>query len=402
MIKLSYTFKALQPIFTGSDENYGTERKFRREKTILSKPIKVKSKFPSIADKRKAVVDILLEVWKHIDFENMSNTRMMKIYNEFTSKVLAATSVRTKEEFINKLCEKFGIRSLSNPDIVKKLNKFDNDEFLDLLREETQYLILIMRAIKQDKKQSSDEALDLFDVQEEVGKVNYEKYYDTVPVISGNSIRGILRRLLMYDFCKHTGIDKLEKKIYHQLFTGGNLTGSTAQEKIGEREKFQKMCPPIWLLGAATEGQILEGELKVGRAKLKCKENENGNISYWELIEMDFGTRLDSSKNEDTIKIAGFQEETSQMLYQNEMIVSGAEFEHVFVLQNENNSLLQSCFWRMIELFKENNFIGGNSARGYGMIEIPIQIPKNASEEYLEYLNSNKDEIKKYFQEKTI
>jgi CRISPR/Cas system CSM-associated protein Csm3 (group 7 of RAMP superfamily) len=55
-----------------------------------------------------------------------------------------------------------------------------------------------------------------------------------------------------------------------------------------------------------------------------------------------------------------------------------------------------------MELFKENNFIGGNSARGYGMIEIPIQIPKNASEEYLEYLNSNKDEIKKYFQEKTI
>ena len=56
-----------------------------------------------------------------------------------------------------------------------------------------------------------------------------------------------------------------------------------------------------------------------------------------------------------------------------------------------------SAFWRMMKLWKENNFIGGNSARDSGMIEIAMDIPENADSKYLEYINGKSDEIKEYF-----
>ena len=50
----------------------------------------------------------------------------------------------------------------------------------------------------------------------------------SVPYISGNAIRGQLRRKAMYDFTHDIGytidLDRIKgRKLYHALFTGGNL-----------------------------------------------------------------------------------------------------------------------------------------------------------------------------------
>jgi hypothetical protein len=300
--------------------------------------------------------------------------------------------------------ESCGIVSLvdGHAQIVRKsLDRFSDVEFLEVAREEHQYLMILLREYvdfyRSEESKKVGGKIGLWEDQEpEIEGFSFEKNFENIPYFGGNSIRGYLRRLIMYDFCKLTGIEKLNKNIYHQLFTGGNLTDSTAFEDLEKREEYLKMCPAIGLLGSAIGNMTIEGELKVIGARLQCRENESGNLSFWELIETNFGTRLDSSKMEKQIDIVDNMDAKSQMIYQFENFVTGSVFDAAFVLTTENE-LLISAFWRMIELWKKEPFIGGNSARDNGMIDINIEIPHNADKVYLEYLKEKQGEIKEYF-----
>ena len=84
------------------------------------------------------------------------------------------------------------------------------------------------------------------------------------------------------------------------------------------------------------------------------------------------------------------------MIYQYENFITGSVFDSSFVLTTEDELML-SAFWRMMKLWEKNNFIGGNSARDSGMIEIAIEIPENADTKYLKYISEKSEEIKKYF-----
>jgi len=402
MLKVKHTFTALQPIFTGSDENHGITRNLRREKIIMRKPLELKSQFSNEELRRQAILKILLNVWRNINFETMPKSRLLGIWDEFSSKLITSTECRTRYEFINLICQKFDIRSLTDDYVVEMIDLFSDDEFLETIRNENQYLVLRLRKFINDlKNKEVDEKNLYFDFKGNTGeKITFRKSYYTVPYISGNSIRGMLRRIVMYDFCKLTGISKLDKSVYHQLFTGGNLTSSTDTEDIDRRESYIVMCPMIGLLGSAIGNMTIEGELKVGGARLRCKENGTSDLSFWEQISIVFGTRLDSSKTEQDIEVvAGGNEPVSQMKYDYEVFIVGSQFDHSFALTTEN-PLLVSAFWRMMELFKENNFICGNSARDSGEIDINIEIPKDASQLYLDHIEANKDKIKQYFSPK--
>lgn len=397
MLKIKHTFTALQPVFTGSDENHGTQRSLRREKIIMKNPVRITSKFTSDELRRDAILKIILNVWKNIDFDSMSNSRIMGIWDEFSSKLISSTSVRTRFQFLNELCSKFDVRSLTDDYIVEMIDLFNDDEFLETIRNEYQYLALRLRKLVKDLKEK-DEKISYFDFKSNNGNgIVFEKNYDNVPYISGNSIRGLLRRLVMYDFCKLAGINKMDKYLYHQLFTGGNLTASTDTEDIERRENYIEMCPMIGLLGSAIGNMTIEGELKVGGARLQCLENGSGTLSYWELVNVIFGTRLDSSKTEQEIELVETgKEPTSQMKYEYEMFIVGSRFDQTFALTTDN-PLLISAFWRMMELFRENNYICGLSARDAGEIEINIDIPAGASQLYLDHIESKKEEIQEYF-----
>lgn len=406
MLKLDYSFRALTPIHTGSDENTGTERKLRREKILLKQPITYLSKFKTHEEKREALLSILQHIWKSIDFEGMQKGRLMSIWDEFTSKVLASTQVKTKEQFLNTISAKMGIRALANDysdNIAILLQNFNDYEFLDTLRNELQYLMLKLKVMSK-KKETVSKNLSLFaepteEAKEEIKLEEITRHFEHIPFISGNSIRGMLRRVVMADFCKRVGIESLDKSIYHQLFTGGNITDSTGKESLENREKFIKMCPMIGLLGAAIGNQTIEGELKVSGARPKCLEHGTGAVSFWELIETKFQTRLDSSKTEKDIELVNDMKKdaTTQMIYQYEVFIVGTEFNSNFTLTTEDH-LLTSAFWHMLSLFKENNFIGGNSARDSGLIDLSsLEIPEGATDLYTGYLDSNKEEIQKYF-----
>jgi len=418
MLKFDYKFTAKTPIFTGSNENKGTVRTLRREKVLLQKKESVKSTFKSKDECTKALMDIIYNVYTEIDLNLKSSN--YGFYAAYANKVLNATFVKTKEEFITKLTESLGIENMSFESsnlILNALRKFNDFELLQTIRNEHAYLMILLReyvSFYKDKNKVAKAGISqptLFDAlfekpaeNPEIENVIIEKHFETVPYFNGNSIRGYLRRLLMADFEQIVGIEKLDKSIYHQLHTGGNISDSTGFEDIEKREQFIANCPAISLLGSAIGNMTIHGDLSVVGARLQCKENGTGERSYWNFLQNIFHTRHDTSKSEKTITIVAEDKKRAadQMIFETETFVKGSKFDAMFILRTakarKDYDLIVSTFYRMLKLWQKEPFIGGNSARDMGVIELNFDIPENADKLYVDYLNTNKEKIKKYFE----
>jgi len=396
-MKVNYSFTALTPLFTGGDENNGTLRTLRREKRLLTNPVKFKSIFNNKIERTKALMNLVYPVYTNID-KNLKADNY-GFYEAYANKVKAALATENKKQFLNKLLESCGIVVLADGSsqlVREALDKFSDVEFLETMREEHQYLMILLREYvswyRSNEGKQIGAHMSIWEQQSDplIEEIEFIKNFENVPYFGGNSIRGYLRRVIMYDYCKLAGVSKMNKDTYHQLFTGGNITDSTGFEDIAKREKYIEMCPAIGLLGSAIGNMTIEGEMKVIGARLRCKENGTGDLSFWQLIEQNFGTRLDSSKREKEIEIVNNTEQKSQMIYQYENFISGSVFDSAFVLITEDELML-STFWRMMKLWKENNFIGGNSARDSGLIDIAMDIPTNADAKYLEYITEKSE-----------
>jgi len=391
MIKIDYQFKTKTPLHTGSDKNLGILKSLRRQKIILHHENEYSSYFND--DERvEAIVQILIAVHKSINFDNMKQKRIMGLWDEWYSKLLRAATVRNKRQFLNELCVSWDIRSINNINIVDVFEKISDEELLETIRNDAHYIILKLRKRAKEKNVQN---IDMF--KEDIKKDKYIKTYEMIPIVSGNSIRGIIRRLGMHDFIDKIGITKISKDNYHILFTGGVLDESTMYEDIEKREKLIAMCPIIGVLGAAIGNMTIEGMVSVGMAYPVCRELGTGKLSFWEYLDTIFQTRSDSSKTEKEIEIVGEHEEPDQMKYEYEVFSPGTIFNHGFRMF-DFNPLLVSTFWHLLFLFKENPFIGGMRAVGNAEIDLSeLNIPRKSNELYINYIEENKNNIKEFF-----
>jgi len=96
-----------------------------------------------------AVSSTLSNIWGVIDWEGMNTQRLFNIWNEFSNKVKsAAYTTNSYENFVCKLCQKFGISTLRFREISqinKKFSTHDKNEILKELRHNTQMHILELR-----------------------------------------------------------------------------------------------------------------------------------------------------------------------------------------------------------------------------------------------------------------
>ena len=237
-----------------------------------------------------------------------------------------------------------------------------------------------------------------------------------VPIISGNGVRGRLRRLITRDFLEKVGYQmdlsqKTYQKLYHTLFAGGVLTSAEEESASGTidlslKSKLIKYVLPLRLFGASYSNQMIEGRLLVGHMLPICKELKeytgiDSNISFYQLITRAFQTRRDelrtSSKKEDED-----EDETVQMIIDYECFAPGTKFYHEFILTTsaESEALDLSTLYRTIELWKQAPMIGGKSSVGFGKLKIEYKWPKDVSDKpYLEFIEKNKDEISKALNE---
>jgi hypothetical protein len=232
---------------------------------------------------------------------------------------------------------------------------------------------------------------------------------EDVPVISGNSIRGFLRRLIMADMIERIGYQpenaKGQVRLYHSLFAGGTLEAVDARDSgyidISKKKKIRATIPALALLGTAIRNQMLEGKLDVAYAipiaeELKPflrKSDRSITTTLADLQRLTFNTRRDEMAED--AKASGGA--SSQMIHSWWYIPPGTEFQHRFTLVSPSQ-VEAACLGRMLELWQQMPRLGAKSGTGNAEVKLDysnIPDPKT----YLAFLDQKKDAISELLKE---
>ena len=100
---------------------------------------------------RDKSVKIILTLWRKVDWDNISASRRMGIYDEFENKLRAAASTNTIQSFLERIRKKMGLKSLNETDVIADIEE-NGDKILHCIRTETSYLMLKLRKHQEDKK----------------------------------------------------------------------------------------------------------------------------------------------------------------------------------------------------------------------------------------------------------
>lgn len=228
-----------------------------------------------------------------------------------------------------------------------------------------------------------------------------------IPYLSGNSIRGKLRRLIMQDFLDLVEHEITNAKLHHALFSGGVLESTDDSSggviDLAFRKKVRNLIPPAAVFGCAVGNQMIQGILTVEHMWPICEEyapylpekyrkDSRATKPVRTFTDQSFITRRDDLRAE-----RREDEQAVQMKVDYECFVPGTKFYHRFVLLLPDE-LQKSCFGRVLDLFEAMPYIGGRSSSGDGKVMLNYENRPEAGL-YLEFLREKKDEIKQLLAE---
>ena len=207
-----------------------------------------------------------------------------------------------------------------------------------------------------------------------------------VPFISGNAVRGYLRRLaftnLLDDIDYQLDLDRpAERKVYHALFTGGVLEQVDKKNagiiNLELKRKLYDTIPYARIFGFAWGNQMIESTLKVGQIIPICTElsgyipiefTEKPKHSVYNLISQTFQTRKD-----DLSGVRNEDEAVHQMLIDYETFLPGTKFYHDLRIEDAT-PLDMSALHNIIRLWRMKPYIGAKSGIGMGRLNIQYDI----------------------------
>ena len=225
---------------------------------------------------------------------------------------------------------------------------------------------------------------------------------------SGNAIRGAWRDAGAVYLLEKLGGVKLPKKIFHLLFSGGNLSGAQVTD-IEQAKRLRDSFPFISIFGGGVGNQILSGKITQTFAYPVCKEttdiipSENPNIDYsaqkisWRRLtgETSF-TRTDDSKDVLGDRYIGnaelignedkkTEEASTQMRYTTEYLIPGTQLWHRLELTGEDIEL--GALVASLDQWSRKPNLGGMSAKGFGLVDAAMTINGE------EFININKNTL---------
>lgn len=102
----------------------------------------------------QTAVDILDVVFSSIDFDGMSNSRKLGIWDEFKNKVKgSALSVYDLGGFVESICKKFNISGIEKDYTVILNAEQDSDKILEIYREQLMMCIFKLRMKREQRKE---------------------------------------------------------------------------------------------------------------------------------------------------------------------------------------------------------------------------------------------------------
>lgn len=236
---------------------------------------------------------------------------------------------------------------------------------------------------------------------------------EEVPIISGNSIRGILRdrgmlhmlRQLGYGINDETGaVTGLSLAAFYFLFSGGALTkdGPNGLD-VDEARKWRKLIPLVSVFGGAMGNQIMPGKVRIGKAIPICAETahllparfvEIAPNSIWDMVQREPYTRRDDEKNDNLREIIApkvralleasaadkraktrqgedevAEGQKQQMRYYIETFAAGTRFFWEVAL-DDVTAVEFDAFCITLAEFSRLPYLGGKSNVGHGKVSI--------------------------------
>jgi hypothetical protein len=213
-----------------------------------------------------------------------------------------------------------------------------------------------------------------------------------IPVISGNSIRGLLRRAAARTVLEVLGVTReaLNVDAFDLLFAGGALEkGAGIAYPIDELRQARNALPPLATFGGSTHGHILAGQVDVDMAIPIARETElwtgiQADESLWDMMqEIPYAHRDDRDDREERSR--------TQMRYTVECLIPGVRLAHGATLRSDSIHVA-GCFWDAVERVAAENRIGGKGATGHGRFEWTWRAPDGLVEAYREHLSGIADQ----------
>ena len=238
---------------------------------------------------------------------------------------------------------------------------------------------------------------------------------EEVPIVSGNSVRGILRdrgmvhmlRNLGYGVNEDTGgVRGLSLAAFYFLLSGGVLTSTGKRGiDIDEARRWRDLVPLVALFGGAMGNQIMPGKLKIGKLIPICAETRhiiperfasNNLQSIWDMVQEEAYTRRDDEKNENLrrllepetrrlLEVEASQKrakqgtpeqkpeaetgQKQQMRYFVETMAAGTKF-FWDIIMDDVTDLEFEAFCVTLAEFGRSPYIGGKSGIGHGKVSI--------------------------------
>lgn len=230
---------------------------------------------------------------------------------------------------------------------------------------------------------------------------NGDVYHESVPVISGNSLRGQLRDLLARDFLDRLSEDdestQVSDTLSNALYSGGSLERTAGAGKLNRRmlNGIREHIPPLSLLGTAIQDQMIEGRVDVGQllpvaVETNAYTGRDSDLSVFEFVDETFYTRQDD-------RVGGKQEgeDAQQMKYDIEVLVPGTKLHHDLTLRTGHTDIEAACLGHAFELFAERPVLGGMSSRGLGKVDFDYgDLPDG--QPYRDWIDNNRDDIREF------
>ncbi len=213
-----------------------------------------------------------------------------------------------------------------------------------------------------------------------------------VPVVSGNTLRGRLRRLgeeLLRDVVGYEGL--LHPAAAHALRGGGALAKTGGEPLSGSRlQRLRELVPQIGVFGAAGGGTIINGALDVGKVVPHLAETIHitgvtTDRSAFSATQLESYTRQDDSTLHDfsdvlaappAVELTFDQQgrptvsgrgDGNQMLFHVETFPAGTVFSTWLRLRRPT-PLEAAFFLEVLDLFVADGRLGGRVSVGHGQI----------------------------------
>ena len=198
-----------------------------------------------------------------------------------------------------------------------------------------------------------------------------------VPCLSGNALRGRLRRLVMRDLLSQSNVtrDTLPSpgwdRLYAAIANGGHLDGSENRVDPEDRRRLREALPPLSLFGAALYSYMLPGHVDVGICWPRCKETlAAGLIEEGEdelrpaedlVDEISHVRHADRDYQDPALTGVGPMPTTWEVL------ATGSVLECTVRFADHSTPAERGSFLRGLELLTT---LGGKSSVGFGAVEV--------------------------------